>query len=76
MVLDLKTRQLVQIPSLRSSDDSIPASCPCGIHSIALNPSKNLLAVGAENTNDLGVYRLPSFDPLCLLEVTIFLYLV
>ena len=68
MILDLITRQMVQIPSLKSSHDSLPADCPCGIHSIAINPSRTLLATGAENTNDVAVYRLPTFDPVCLGE--------
>ncbi|XP_064648776.1 DDB1- and CUL4-associated factor 12-like [Lineus longissimus] len=65
IVLDLLSHQMVQIPSLKSSDESVPADCPCGIHSIAINPSKTLLATGAENTNDVAVYRLPTFDPVC-----------
>ena len=69
IVLDLVTKQMVQIPSLKSSEDSIPAECPCGIHSIAVNPSKSLLATGGQNTNDLGIYRLPTFDPVCIGEV-------
>lgn len=57
------------IPSLKGSGKSEPADCPCGIHSIAINPSRTLLATGADNTNDLAVYRLPSFDPVFIGEV-------
>ena len=70
MVLDLVTRQIANIPSLKSSDESEPAECPSGIHAISINPSRTLLATGAENTNDLGIYRLPSFDPVCVSEVS------
>lgn len=68
MVLDVQNGRLDNIPSLKSSDNSTPAGCPCGIHSIAVNPSKTLLATGAENTNDLAVYKLPTFDPVCVGE--------
>ena len=71
-VLDLNTGNMDHIPSLKSSNNSVPASCPCGIHSIAINPSKTLLATGAENTNDLAVYKLPTFDPVCVGEVMLF----
>lgn len=69
IVMDLQTKQMARIPSLRSSEESEPADCPCGIHSIAINPSKTLLATGAENTNDLAVYKLPTFDPVAVGEV-------
>ena len=72
-VLDLNTGNMDHIPSLKSSNNSVPASCPCGIHSIAINPSKTLLATGAENTNDLAVYKLPTFDPVCVGEVMLIL---
>jgi len=68
MVLDLVTSQMAHIPSLKSSEDSSPADCPCGIHAIAINPSRNLLATGGEYTNDMGIYRLPTFDPVCVAE--------
>lgn len=64
IVLDLETSQLANIPQLKSSAVSVPADCPCGIHSIAVNPSRNLLATGAENTNDLAIYSLPTLDPI------------
>lgn len=67
-VMDLNTGEMDHIPSLKSSNNSVPAVCPCGIHSIAINPSKTLLATGAENTNDLAVYKLPTFDPVCVGE--------
>ena len=69
--MDVFTKQMAQIPSMRSSEESIPAECPCGIHAIAVNPSKTLLATGASNTNDVAVYRLPTFDPVCVGEVKV-----
>ncbi|XP_052277575.1 DDB1- and CUL4-associated factor 12-like isoform X9 [Dreissena polymorpha] len=67
-VLDTQTSDVVVIPSLKSSSRSVPADCPCGIHSVAINPSHTLLATGAEFTNDVAVYKLPSFDPYCVGE--------
>ncbi|KAK7477820.1 hypothetical protein BaRGS_00030898 [Batillaria attramentaria] len=68
VVLDVQTGQLTMIPSLQSSDESFPASQPCGIHAISINPSGTLLATGASHTNDIGIYRLPTFDPFCVGE--------
>ncbi|CAG5123489.1 unnamed protein product [Candidula unifasciata] len=68
MVMDVRNNNLVEIQSLKSSNDSQPAECPCGIHSLAINPSRTMLATGGKNTNDLAVYELPTFDPLCVGE--------
>lgn len=70
LVIDLVDCRITPIPSLKSSDESLPAVCPCGIHSIKMNPSGTLLATGAEHTNDLAVYKLPTFDPVYVGEVS------
>ena len=46
MVFDVNTRQMDQIPSLSSSENSSPPEAECGIHAIEINPSKTLLATG------------------------------
>ncbi|CAL1544218.1 unnamed protein product [Lymnaea stagnalis] len=68
LVMDVRNNNIVHIQSLKSSTESVAADCPCGIHSIAINPSGTLLATGAQNTNDVAVYELPTFDPLCVGE--------
>ena len=67
--MNLINGQMDQIPSLKSTEESAPAENPCGIHAIDINPSQNLLATGGESTNDLAIYRLPTFDPVCVGEV-------
>ena len=69
MVMNLRTRQRVQIPSLHSTANSPVAACPCGIHAISINPSRTLLATGGVNTNDIAIYQLPTFDPVCIAQV-------
>jgi len=68
MVVDVNTRHMDQIPSLQSSENSVPPDQECGIHSIEINPSRTLLATGARNSNDVAVYRLPTLDPICVGE--------
>ncbi|CAE1325030.1 DCAF12 [Acanthosepion pharaonis] len=67
IVIDVVTGRMFDIPMLKSSHLSI-APDPCGIHSIEINPSRTYLATGAHNTNDLAVYKLPTFDPICVGE--------
>ena len=68
MVYDVNTRHLDQIPSLQSSENSVPPDSEAGIHAIEINPSRTLLATGARNSNDIAVYRLPTLDPICVGE--------
>lgn len=68
LVMDVNTNHLEHKASLKSSSQSNPAECPCGIHSIAINPSHTMLATGGENTNDLAIYELPEFSPICVGE--------
>ncbi|GFR87123.1 DDB1- and CUL4-associated factor 12-like [Elysia marginata] len=68
LVMDVNTNRLEHKTSLKSSPQSNPAECPCGIHSIAINPSHTMLATGGENTNDLAIYELPYFNPICVGE--------
>lgn len=69
MVYDVNTRHMDQIPSLQSSENSVPPDAECGIHSIEINPSRTLLATGAKNANDIAIYRLPTLDPILVGEV-------
>ncbi|KAF6019619.1 DCAF12 [Bugula neritina] len=68
LIKNVYTDDIIKIPSLQGSGTVTPADCPCGIHAISINPSKTMLATGAEHTNCLAVYRLPSFDPLLVGE--------
>ena len=67
-VYDLNKKELFSIPLLRSLQNRQPES-QCGIHALAINPSQTILATGAENTNDIAFYSLPTFDPLAIGEV-------
>ena len=69
MVYDVNTRHLDNIPLMQSSENSTPPPNN-GIHAIEINPSRTLLATGAKNTNDIGIYRLPTLDPICVGEVS------
>lgn len=69
MALDVTHNHQVSIPMLRSLPNGkreITPNSNSGIHSIAINPSGTLLATGAENPNNISVYRLPTFDPVCV----------
>lgn len=69
IVIDVNNGNRVQIPNLRSSGKNKVDCENCGIHSIKINPSRNLLVTGGEEPNDVAVYKLPSFEPVCIGEV-------
>ncbi|XP_070541875.1 DDB1- and CUL4-associated factor 12-like [Ptychodera flava] len=66
LVLDLQTKQKFQIPLLKGEGDTLSETRTGGIHSITINPSRMLLATGGEDPNTPAVYKLPTFDPVCL----------
>lgn len=69
-VYDIGRKEVFSIPLMKSSaHTNRQPEHQCGIHSIAINPSRTVLATGALNTNDVGFYRLPTFDPLAVGEV-------
>ncbi|XP_014667872.1 PREDICTED: DDB1- and CUL4-associated factor 12-like [Priapulus caudatus] len=63
-VVDTKTCRKTFIPILKCSSINEDPDSPCGIHTIAVNRSRTFLATGAEHTNAVAVYRLPTFDPV------------
>ncbi|XP_038078252.1 DDB1- and CUL4-associated factor 12-like [Patiria miniata] len=75
IVLDVYTGQQCRLPVIKSRTGRIfenglytQSLSFGGIHSIAINPSKTLLATGADNPDNVALYKLPSFDPVYLGE--------
>ena len=60
----------ISLPVLEGSPASEMPEVNCGIHSIKISPERNLLATSGQNPNHLAVYRLPTFDPVCVGEVS------
>lgn len=58
-----------------SSDGVVCRNRPCGIHDISVSPSREFLATGGKNTNDVAVYRLPSVESYFIGCVRIFVCL-
>lgn len=67
-VYDILKKETFSIPLLKCLENRKPPASQCGIHSLAINPSRSILATGAENTKDIAFYKLPTFDPLAVGE--------
>lgn len=68
MVYDVIRHTLDEIPTLLSKRTYPAPQEQCGIQSVQINPSRTLLATGADNISDIAVYRLPTLDPVCVGE--------
>ena len=64
VVLDTVTGQYSIQNPIESHPNSKNIQNHCGIHSISVNPSRTLLATGAEHVNDIGIYTLPDLEPV------------
>ena len=63
----------ISLPVLEGSPSSEMPESNCGIHSIKISRERKLLATSGQNPNHLAVYRLPTFDPVCVGEVSQFI---
>lgn len=67
MVYDVNMRRVDAIPTLPNTRSNGPET-QNGIMAIQKNPSGTLLATGARHSSDIAIYRLPTFDPVCIGE--------
>lgn len=70
MVYDVLTKSIDQIPCLVGSNEESNSSEHSGMHALSINPSRTLLATGAKNSNEIGIYKLPTLDPAYIGEVS------
>lgn len=69
MVYDVITKTIDQIPCLVGSNEEIGPEEQSGIHALTINPSRCMLATGGRNSNEVGIYKLPTLDPAYIGEV-------
>ncbi|CAG8608675.1 5103_t:CDS:2 [Funneliformis caledonium] len=68
LILNVQTNKRFEIPLVSEQNREPPQeirNCS-GIRSIAVNPSRTLLAVGAGKPVQVTVYELPSFEPIAV----------
>jgi len=65
ILINLNNKKHYFMPVLDSRFDTDASG---GLYSIAINPSKTMLATGTRKGNDIAIYKLPSLDVLYLLE--------
>ena len=68
LILNVQTNKRFEIPlvSEQNMDSSQEIRNCSGIRSIAVNPSKTLLAVGTGKPDQVTIYELPSFEPAAI----------